>query len=65
MTAVRTFLLGLSMCLAATLASAHPAPFSYIDITVNADRLSGTVVLHAIDVATTLGMSDPPSWPAG
>ncbi|MBA2355228.1 MAG: HupE/UreJ family protein [Acidobacteria bacterium] len=38
---------------------AHPAPFSYIDITVAPDRLSGTVVLHAVDVAAALGLPDP------
>ena len=40
-------------------AGAHPAPFSYLDITVAPNRLSGTVVLHAIDVARTIGLADP------
>ena len=39
-------------------ARAHPAPFSYLDVTVAPDRLSGMVVLHAIDVARTLGLPD-------
>jgi len=60
MTAVlRCVLLTLLMCLAATPTSAHPSPFSYLDITVAPDRLSGTLVMHAIDVASVLGMSDP------
>lgn len=40
-------------------ASAHPAPFSYLDIHVEGDKLSGTLVLHDIDVARTLGIADP------
>ncbi len=38
---------------------AHPAPFSYLDIHVEADGLRGRVVLHAIDVAHELGLPDP------
>lgn len=38
---------------------AHPAPFSYLDIRVASDRLSGTLVMHAIDVARTLQLPDP------
>ena len=41
------------------IADAHPAPFSYLDVTVTPDRLSGTIVLHAIDVARTLDLPDP------
>ncbi len=41
------------------IAGAHPAPFSYLDITVAPERLSGTVVLHAIDVARALDLPDP------
>jgi hydrogenase/urease accessory protein HupE len=40
-------------------AQAHPAPFSYLDIRVAADRLSGTLVLHDLDVARTLGLDSP------
>ena len=48
------------VCGAAPLsAGAHPAPFSYLDITVGPERLSGTVVLHAIDIARALGLPDP------
>ena len=38
---------------------AHPAPFSYLDIHVEAEGLRGRVVLHAIDVAHELGLIDP------
>lgn len=40
-------------------AAAHPAPFSYLDIQVASDRLSGTLVLHDLDIARTLGLPDP------
>jgi len=40
-------------------ASAHPAPFSYLDITIAADGMSGRLVLHAIDIAHELGLPDP------
>lgn len=42
-------------------ALAHPAPFSYLDIRVASERLSGTLVLHDLDVARTLGIADPAS----
>lgn len=45
----------------AAVAGAHPAPFSYLDVRVAADGLSGTLVLHDIDVARTLGIADPAS----
>ena len=40
-------------------AGAHPAPFSYLDVTVAPDGLSGRLVLHAIDIAHELGLPDP------
>jgi hypothetical protein len=30
---------------------AHPAPFSYLDVYVSADGLTGRLVLHDLDVA--------------
>ena len=42
-------------------AVAHPAPFSYLDVRIGADRLSGRLVLHDLDVARTLGIADPAS----
>lgn len=44
---------------AAAHASAHPAPFSYLDVTVKGDGLSGRLVVHAIDVAHELSLPDP------
>ena len=52
-------MLGVACLLVPHLASAHPAPFSYLDIRVAPDSLSGTLVLHDIDVARTLGIADP------
>ncbi len=56
---LRSALLTLLLCLAATPASAHPSPFSYLDVTVAPEQLSGTLVMHAIDVASVLGLPDP------
>ncbi len=52
-------MLALTWLLVAAPASGHPAPFSYLDIRVAPDGLSGTLVLHDIDVARTLGLADP------
>jgi len=35
-------------------ATAHPAPFSYLDLQVAADHLDGTLVVHVIDLAHDL-----------
>jgi hydrogenase/urease accessory protein HupE len=45
--------------LTSVVAAAHPAPFSYLDLHVAPDRLAGTLVLHDLDVARTLGVADP------
>jgi hydrogenase/urease accessory protein HupE len=39
--------------------SAHAAPFSYLDVAIDADRIVGTLVLHDFDVAHDLGIADP------
>ena len=49
-------LLALVVCLAATPAAAHPAPFSYLDIVVRDGGIEGTLVVHVIDVAHDLGI---------
>jgi HupE / UreJ protein len=49
-----------AMALAVALpASAHPAPFSYLDVRLSASELAGTIVLHDFDVAHELGLSVP------
>src|SRR5215207_95932 len=40
-------------------ASAHPAPFSYLDIVFRNGGIEGTLVVHVIDVAHELRI-DPP-----
>ena len=37
-------------------ASAHPAPFSYLDIVFRNGGIEGTLVIHIIDVAHDLGI---------
>jgi hydrogenase/urease accessory protein HupE len=38
-------------------ASAHAAPFSYIDLLLRADRIEGSVVVHIYDAAHDLGIA--------
>jgi hypothetical protein len=50
--------LGLAAVLmAARAASAHPAPFSFLDLVIRDDGVHGTVVLHVVDVAHDLGIA--------
>lgn len=48
----------LTLTLAAP-ASAHPVPFSYLDVEVRDDAIEGRVRVHLVDVAPVLGLSDP------
>ena len=43
---------------AGTPASAHPAPFSYLDLRIEPARLDVSVVVHVLDVAHELGVSE-------
>ena len=45
--------------LLATPASAHPAPFSYLDIVFRNGGIDGTLVVHVIDVAHELKIEPP------
>ena len=40
-------------------ARGHPAPFSYLDLHLDADRTSGTLVIHDFDAAHELRLEDP------
>ena len=40
-------------------ASAHPVPFSYLDLDVHDDRIDGTLTVHASDFAHEFGLDDP------
>jgi hypothetical protein len=44
---------------AATPASAHPAPFSFVDVRIQSTTVDFEVVLHAFDVAHELGIQPP------
>jgi hydrogenase/urease accessory protein HupE len=50
------FLLAL---LLATPASAHPVPFSYLDLKLEGKGLQGTLTVHQYDLAHEYGFSDP------
>lgn len=39
-------------------AAAHPAPFSYLDLRLNAGGITGTLVVHDLDAAHDLGITD-------
>ena len=57
--AVRTLALVAAVLAAATPATAHPAPFSYLDIVFRTGGIDGTLVIHIIDAAHELGISPP------
>lgn len=40
-------------------AGAHPAPFSYLDVRLDDDGMSGSLTVHAIDVAYVLDLESP------
>src|SRR5688572_23535007 len=40
-------------------ASAHPAPFSYLDVVFRNGGIDGTLVVHILDVAHDLGIAPP------
>jgi hydrogenase/urease accessory protein HupE len=40
-------------------ACAHPAPFSYLDLHLDAQRARGALVIHDFDAAYELGLQDP------
>lgn len=50
----------LALCLAAP-AAAHPAPFSYLDLHLDAGGVRGTLVVHDLDAAHDLGITNADS----
>jgi hydrogenase/urease accessory protein HupE len=42
-------------------AAAHPAPFSYLDLHLNTSGVTGTLVIHDLDAAHDLGVTDADS----
>jgi hypothetical protein len=55
---VAAITLALFACITARVA-AHPAPFSYLDLHLAQDGLSGRLVVHDLDVAYELKLADP------
>lgn len=58
---MRALIIGLlaALLLHAAPASAHPTPFSYLDIRVNGDAVDVSLIAHMIDIAHDLNV-DPP-----
>jgi hydrogenase/urease accessory protein HupE len=56
---VKKVVLLAALLMAPSLASAHPAPFSYLDLRIGNDVIDGTLVLHIIDAAHDLGIEQP------
>ena len=57
---VAPWVLAFSLCAAATV-TAHPAPFSYLDLHLDNGGISGTLVVHDLDAAHDLGVANADS----
>ena len=57
MSAMRRLALLVAGVLYAGTAHAHPAPFSYLDLRLNAAGIGGTLVVHDLDAAHDLGIT--------
>jgi len=56
---VKKLLLVLALLAGASRASAHPAPFSYLDLRIGSDVIEGALVVHIIDAAHDLDIATP------
>jgi hypothetical protein len=56
---VTRLLIVLGMMVAAGAASSHPAPFSYLDVYLEADAIHGVLVIHDFDAARELQIATP------
>ena len=56
--ALRAAAIAASLC-CATEASAHPAPFSYIDLAFRGGAIEGSLTVHVIDIAHELNITPP------
>ena len=56
---LQKFLFALALLVAPSLAAAHPAPFSYLDLRIGNDVIEGTLVVHIIDAAHDLQIATP------
>jgi len=57
----RTVFCVLAFSLIAAVAAAHPAPFSYLDLHLDASGVTGTLVVHDLDAAHDLGVANADS----
>ena len=55
----KKLLLAIAVLSLPSLAFAHPAPFSYLDLRIGSDVIEGTLVVHIIDVAHDLEIATP------
>ena len=58
---LRTVLAALALSLLSADAAAHPAPFSYLDLHLDANGVTGTLVVHDLDAAHDLGVANADS----
>jgi hypothetical protein len=56
---MRPLFAAIALLVATVPASAHPAPFSYLDVVFRNGNIDGTLVVHVIDVAHDLGIQPP------
>jgi hydrogenase/urease accessory protein HupE len=56
---VRALMLVIVCACATARVASHPAPFSYLDVRISGDGLSGRLVVHAIDMAHELKIDSP------
>ena len=56
---LRKILFAVGLFLTPAVVSAHPAPFSYLDLRIASDVIEGTLVVHIIDVAHDLDIATP------
>lgn len=54
----RTVVLVAALGALASVASAHPAPFSFLDVRLDAGGIGGTLTVHDLDAAHALGLAD-------
>lgn len=55
----RRFALAVALWMVAAATDAHPAPFSYVDVRVQADRIDLALVVHIFDAAHEVGVATP------
>jgi hydrogenase/urease accessory protein HupE len=53
------WLCALASSAVALAAAAHPAPFSYLDLNLDSERMGGALVIHDYDAAYELGIETP------